>query len=529
MAAIMYKHPVTGLWTALATAGPPGPSAVSADAGNIAVLGSDNFIYVPTPSPPVLDHGGLTGLADNDHPQYQLTSAKGAANGYAPLDANSLIPTTNLPPLAVNEVFTPIDQAAMLALTAQRGDMAIRVDNSRTYVLSTDAPSVLANWKEVMAAGQVQSVNGQTGVVSLTAANVGAPVVATTTPAALTPDIAGAVGVGTTAARADHVHNVPAAAPTTPLTATTTDAEGSGASFARNDHTHSITTAAPAANVTASTTNAVGSAASLARSDHGHALTANVAASPLGAAGAVGTSAAVARADHVHIYPTAANVGAEAAGAVATHAGAADPHTGYQKESEKGAVNGYASLDSGGLVPLAQLPAMGVPDEVLIQNAAPTPAVGLDLWVDADDPGVSGAASTTYVDSQDALRDTAIAGKVSKAGDTITGPVVINNALSVAGSVTVSGASTEQHGTGGGGALTAFNVVATAVNIRGDDPIHVGTAASNAAVRIENVAAPVSAGDVANKAYVDARIVAAAARPTNTVGVTPPMIWIPTT
>lgn len=43
--------------------------------------------------------------------------------------------------------------------------------------------------------------------------------------------------------------------------------------------------------------------------------------------------------------------------AVNTHEGAADPHTGYQKESEKGQVNGYASLDVGGKVPDAQLPA----------------------------------------------------------------------------------------------------------------------------------------------------------------------------
>lgn len=47
----------------------------------------------------------------------------------------------------------------------------------------------------------------------------------------------------------------------------------------------------------------------------------------------------------------------EASGAVATHAAAADPHTGYQKESEKGQANGYASLGADGLVPSAQLPA----------------------------------------------------------------------------------------------------------------------------------------------------------------------------
>lgn len=45
----------------------------------------------------------------------------------------------------------------------------------------------------------------------------------------------------------------------------------------------------------------------------------------------------------------------ETMGAVAAHVTAGDPHTGYQKESEKAAANGYASLDAGTLVPFAQL------------------------------------------------------------------------------------------------------------------------------------------------------------------------------
>jgi len=49
----------------------------------------------------------------------------------------------------------------------------------------------------------------------------------------------------------------------------------------------------------------------------------------------------------------------EAGGAVAAHEAAADPHTGYQKESEKAQANGYASLGADGKVPTAQLPASG--------------------------------------------------------------------------------------------------------------------------------------------------------------------------
>lgn len=51
----------------------------------------------------------------------------------------------------------------------------------------------------------------------------------------------------------------------------------------------------------------------------------------------------------------------EPAGAVADHEAAADPHTGYQRESEKGVANGYAGLGAGGLIPMAQI-ATGTPD-----------------------------------------------------------------------------------------------------------------------------------------------------------------------
>lgn len=48
--------------------------------------------------------------------------------------------------------------------------------------------------------------------------------------------------------------------------------------------------------------------------------------------------------------------GQDAAALLAAHTAAADPHTGYQRESEKGVANGYASLDGDGLVPESQLP-----------------------------------------------------------------------------------------------------------------------------------------------------------------------------
>lgn len=84
-----------------------------------------------------------------------------------------VVATAQLPPLAITEVFTAANQTAMLALTAQRGDVALRTDTGKTFILSTDSPSTLADWKEITAIGVVQSVNGQTGAVVLAKADVG--------------------------------------------------------------------------------------------------------------------------------------------------------------------------------------------------------------------------------------------------------------------------------------------------------------------------------------------------------------------
>lgn len=81
--------------------------------------------------------------------------------------------TNQLPALAINDVFTAADQAAMLALTAQRGDIAIRTDNQKSYILATDSPGTLADWKELTASGAVLSVAGKTGTVTLVKGDVG--------------------------------------------------------------------------------------------------------------------------------------------------------------------------------------------------------------------------------------------------------------------------------------------------------------------------------------------------------------------
>ena len=99
-----------------------------------------------------------------------LASAAADMVTYAKL---GVIPTSSLPPLVINDTFPVASQAAMLALTAQRGDVAIRSDQGKSYILSTDSPSTLADWLELLSPGAISSVAGRTGTVVLTKTDVG--------------------------------------------------------------------------------------------------------------------------------------------------------------------------------------------------------------------------------------------------------------------------------------------------------------------------------------------------------------------
>jgi hypothetical protein len=97
-----------------------------------------------------------------------LTGQKGIANGIAELDGNGLVPTHHLPALAISETFVVASQAAMLALTAQVGDVAVRTDVNKSFILTATPASTLANWQELLTpTDAVLSVDGSTGAVSL--------------------------------------------------------------------------------------------------------------------------------------------------------------------------------------------------------------------------------------------------------------------------------------------------------------------------------------------------------------------------
>ena len=92
----------------------------------------------------------------------------GTGSGNIPiLDGSGKLSTSVLPDLVITDTFTAADQTAMLALTAQKGDVCIRTDVSKTFILASEPASTLANWKELPT-----PASGVTSVAGLTDANI---------------------------------------------------------------------------------------------------------------------------------------------------------------------------------------------------------------------------------------------------------------------------------------------------------------------------------------------------------------------
>jgi hypothetical protein len=102
-------------------------------------------------------------------------SEKAVANGVATLGSDGKIPNSQIPALAISETFPVISQAAMLALSlADQGDVAIRSDINKSFILRQTPSSVLGNWSELLTpTSSVTSVAGKVGAVILNSNDVG--------------------------------------------------------------------------------------------------------------------------------------------------------------------------------------------------------------------------------------------------------------------------------------------------------------------------------------------------------------------
>jgi hypothetical protein len=99
---------------------------------------------------------------------------RAAVNGVATLDGGGKVPVGQLPAITMNTVWPNVaSQAAMLALAAEPGDVAVRTDVAENFMLAALPASTLANWVSLAdVAAPVMSVFGRIGAVTLAKADV---------------------------------------------------------------------------------------------------------------------------------------------------------------------------------------------------------------------------------------------------------------------------------------------------------------------------------------------------------------------
>lgn len=95
------------------------------------------------------------------------TANKNTANGYAGLGSDGKLISSQLPAITITDTFVVGSQAAMLALTAETGDVAVRTDVNKSFILKGSSAGTLADWQELLTpTSSVTSVFGRQGAVT---------------------------------------------------------------------------------------------------------------------------------------------------------------------------------------------------------------------------------------------------------------------------------------------------------------------------------------------------------------------------
>lgn len=99
----------------------------------------------------------------------------GTTEGTVPiLGPDGKLDDSVIPSIAISDVYEANSEEAMLALSdAQVGDICVRSDVNKTYVLKAEPYSTLGNWVELKTPTDVVlSVNGKTGAITLTTSDI---------------------------------------------------------------------------------------------------------------------------------------------------------------------------------------------------------------------------------------------------------------------------------------------------------------------------------------------------------------------
>lgn len=110
-----------------------------------------------------VDASQITGLGT------AATKDVGVASGNIPtIGEDGKLDAGILPAIAITDTFEADSETAMTELNAQKGDICVRSDVNKTYILKKEPATEAANWVELKTpTDAVLSVNGETGAVTL--------------------------------------------------------------------------------------------------------------------------------------------------------------------------------------------------------------------------------------------------------------------------------------------------------------------------------------------------------------------------
>jgi hypothetical protein len=137
-------------------------------------------------------HTNLSDIGTNTHSQIDSHIADTSTNPHSVTKSDvglgnvANVDTTNasnissgtlsssvLPPIAITDTYTAVDETEQLALTVQKGDVCVRTDENKSYINSTGNNTAMSDWQELQTpTDSVLSVNGQTGTVILSTSDL---------------------------------------------------------------------------------------------------------------------------------------------------------------------------------------------------------------------------------------------------------------------------------------------------------------------------------------------------------------------
>lgn len=115
--------------------------------------------------------GNVDNTSDIDKPI--STATQSALDDKADLDEDGKVPASQLPALAITDVFVVSSEAEQIALEAQKGDVAVRTDENKSYIHNGGTSGTISDWTLLNTPTDlVLSVNGQTGTVVIGIADI---------------------------------------------------------------------------------------------------------------------------------------------------------------------------------------------------------------------------------------------------------------------------------------------------------------------------------------------------------------------